>query len=262
MSQHAGMSQHVELEELAMYALESLPMVESFEIRDHLKGCSQCMDEFRAVGGDLAMYGFSAPEYSVPTGSRERFLQEIAAGPRRVPAIVPRKKPAAVVPWLGWAVAAALALFAVNLYQQTHGLRESLTAEIASHARMAEDAARAHLVADTLTDAHAMRVTLSEPALRKTPSARATYLQAKGTLLFAASNLQPLKAGKVYELWLLPADNSKPVPAGTFSPNAQGEAELVLPKVERPVAAKAFGVTIENEGGSESPTMPIVLAGS
>ena len=58
------------------------------------------------------------------------------------------------------------------------------------------------------------------------------------------------------------ADGSKPVPAGTFAPDARGEAELVLPKVERPVAAKAFGVTIENEGGSETPTMPIVLAGS
>ena len=121
------MSEHIELEDLAMYALQSLPLVESAEIRDHLRECARCLREFREVGGDLALYGFSAPEYEVPLGSRERFLKEIAAGPRRVPATLPERKSTVVsiAPWLGWAVAAGLALFSVNLYQQTHGLRQS-----------------------------------------------------------------------------------------------------------------------------------------
>ena len=261
------MSEHIELEDLAMYALQSLPTAEAAEVRDHLQTCQQCALELATVSGDLVFYGASAPEYAVPQGARERFLHAIATGPTVVPAQDPiatpkRGKLLTMAPWLGWAVAAALALFAVNLYQQSTGLRESLATEISERARLAEDAARAHLVADTLTDAHAMRVTLTVPAVKKAPSARATYVQEKGTLLFAASNLAPLKAGKVYELWLLPADNSAPVPAGTFSPDEQGEANLILPKVERAVAAKAFGVTIENQGGAETPTMPIVLAGS
>jgi anti-sigma-K factor RskA len=35
-----------------------------------------------------------------------------------------------------------------------------------------------------------------------------------------------------------------------------------MPDLPRGVAAKAFGVTIEPDGGSESPTPPIILSGS
>jgi hypothetical protein len=41
-----------------------------------------------------------------------------------------------------------------------------------------------------------------------------------------------------------------------------GTATLVLPMLPRGIAAKAFGVTIENAGGATSPTMPIVLSGA
>jgi hypothetical protein len=35
-----------------------------------------------------------------------------------------------------------------------------------------------------------------------------------------------------------------------------------MPDMPKGIEAKAFGVTIENAGGSATPTMPIVLAGS
>ena len=61
---------------------------------------------------------------------------------------------------------------------------------------------------------------------------------------------------------MIPASGAAPVPAGTFTPNAEGYASVVLPSLPSGVQAKAFGITIENAGGSETPTLPIVLSGT
>ena len=84
----------------------------------------------------------------------------------------------------------------------------------------------------------------------------------KGTLIFLASNLEPLQQTKTYELWLIPAGvGQNPIPGGTFRPDAHGNASVIMPPMPKGVEAKAFGVTVEDEGGSATPTMPIVLAG-
>jgi len=119
----------------------------------------------------------------------------------------------------------------------------------------------ARQVLDTLTDKTALRVTLTKPKTKAAPVARATYVASRGTLVFLASNLAPLSANKVYQLWLMPADQSKPVPAGTFVPDARGNASIVNTQFLQPVAAKGFSVTIEKEGGSPVPTLPLILAG-
>jgi anti-sigma-K factor RskA len=94
------------------------------------------------------------------------------------------------------------------------------------------------------------------------PQGRVTYVADKGALILLASNLEPLAAYKTYELWLIPADGRDPIPAGTFHPDTRGNASVILPPLPKGIEAKAFGVTIEDDGGSQTPTMPIVLAGS
>ncbi|MBE7181400.1 MAG: anti-sigma factor, partial [Terriglobus roseus] len=70
----------------------------------------------------------------------------------------------------------------------------------------------------------------------------------------------PLPAGKVYELWLMPSDGSAPIPAGTFTPDASGNATLIASNFQK-VAAKGFAITAEPAGGSQTPTLPILLVG-
>jgi anti-sigma-K factor RskA len=41
-----------------------------------------------------------------------------------------------------------------------------------------------------------------------------------------------------------------------------GTATVVLPPLVPGIAAKAFGVTVEKAGGSDSPTSPIILSGA
>jgi anti-sigma-K factor RskA len=122
-------------------------------------------------------------------------------------------------------------------------------------------AAHAQQLADVLNAPSAQRVTLTLAKHPADPTGHAIYLPDRGALLFEANNLQPLNPGKTYELWVIPANGTAPVPAGVFKPNASGYASVVLPQLPPGIAAKAFGVTIENDPGASTPTMPIVLAG-
>ncbi len=128
--------------------------------------------------------------------------------------------------------------------------------------QLTSDTATAQQVMETMTDPTAMRVTLTKAPATPVPQARATYIASKGTLIFLANNMQPLQPSKTYELWLIPANGSDPIPAGTFHPDQRGDASVIMPPLPKGVEAKAFGVTIENEGGAQKPTLPIIMAGA
>jgi hypothetical protein len=168
-----------------------------------------------------------------------------------------------VLPWVGWAVAAGLAVAAGNLYQQRDVMRGTLTTQASDIDHLTADAAAARQVLDTMTDSSAMRVTLTTKGVAAAlPTGRATYVASKGTLIFLASNLAPLQPAKTYELWLIPAAaDGSPIAAGTFRPDGRGNASVILPPLPKGVEAKAFGVTVEDDGGAATPTQPIILVG-
>ena len=168
-----------------------------------------------------------------------------------------------VLPWVGWAIAAGLAVTAGNLYQQRDALRNVISTQSSTMAQLTADAAAARQVFNTITDTTAKRVVLNTtPQTKPVPQGRATYVASKGALIFVANNLEPLRPEKTYELWLIPASGQAPIPAGTFHPDASGNASVILPPLPKGVEAKAFGVTIEAEGGATKPTLPIILVGA
>jgi hypothetical protein len=170
-----------------------------------------------------------------------------------------------VFPWIGWAFAAGLAIVAGSLYHEREAQRAKLSAESSQIDHLSADAAAARQLLSTITDPAAKQVTLSRtstPVAPPAPQGRATYVADKGALVFIASGLEPLETYKTYELWLIPADGRDPIPAGIFHPDSRGNASVILPPLPKGIEAKAFGVTIEDEGGSQTPTMPIILAGS
>ena len=129
-------------------------------------------------------------------------------------------------------------------------------------AMLTEQTSTARRLLETLNDPTAQRVTLTLSKQRPVPQGKATYDAARGALVFVANNLEPLEPQKTYQLWIIPANGQAPVSAGVFHPDEHGNANVLLPKLPTGLTAKAFGVTIENDGGSAGPTMPIILAGA
>ena len=200
-----------------------------------------------------------------PTRQRRGLQVEAAEDEEKASRDRPRRAPW-VLAWTGWAVAAGCSFVAGLQFHQRQQIQSSIAAQQARLDDVTKQSAHAQDALATLTAANAMQVALRSTTEVKpgTPSATAlaAYLADKGALVFIATHIEPAPAGKVYELWLLPADGRSPMPAGTFKPDAQGSASVVLPQLPRGVPAKGFGVTIENDGGSDTPTLPIVLAGT
>jgi hypothetical protein len=177
----------------------------------------------------------------------------------------PRRAPW-VLAWAGWAVAAGCSFVAGLQYHQRQQIQGTMDTQQARIDDATKQSARARDALATLTTANAMQVAMHQTADIKPGTlpvtALAAYLADKGALVFVATHMEAAPFGKTYELWLIPADGRNPMPAGTFKPDAQGSASVVMPQLPKGVPAKGFGVTLENEGGSDTPTLPIVLAGT
>ncbi|MDE1161529.1 MAG: anti-sigma factor [Acidobacteriaceae bacterium] len=170
-----------------------------------------------------------------------------------------------ILGWTGWAIAAGMAVVAGLQFRERQSALGDLAAQQVKTQSVESSLTEAQTTLDTLTDAGAMQVSLhmlvnGQPEPPK-PEGHAAYIAGKGSLVFIASHLQPIDPNKTYQLWLLPADGQNPVPAGTFRPDSRGIATVVMPEIPKGIAAKGFGVTVEEQGGSKTPTPPIILAG-
>jgi len=288
-------------EDLALFAMQLLSKDEAAEVAAYVERSSEARRELAEIQGDLALYAHTVDMHTPPAQARERLMKQVGREKKAVPIDrQPVAEAAAdsvridgaasqgrddgrvmssylsedeqpkrgfagkVLPWVGWAVAAGLGLSTGNLYRERDALRGAVAQQAGQIDHLTADAAAARQVLDVMTDSTAMRVTLTTkgapPAL---PQGKATYVANKGSLIFLASNLEPLQPAKTYELWLIPAAaGQNPIPAGTFHPDEHGNASVILPPLPKGVEAKAFGVTIEDEGGAATPTLPIILVGA
>lgn len=160
-----------------------------------------------------------------------------------------------------WVIAVALAIACSVLGYRVSSLNDALDDESRLVSNLAAKASHAQQLLELLSAPDAQRVALTATKNTPVPIARTVYLAERGALMMEANNLKPAPASKTYELWVIPASGAAPLPAGTFTPNAQGYASVVLPKLSSGVPAKSFGITIENAGGSATPTMPFILSG-
>ena len=273
---------HIPQEDLALYAMQLLDAEEIRGLQQHLAECAECARALGEVSGDLAAIALTADMHTPPDEARARLLKQVEREHKVVPIQASpaevtlagfgrkyqedqQKKRSGILvvfPYLGWAAAAAMLFVYVSQVNQRGSLQQTLDARNGEIVRLTAVADRAQQLMDVMNDASAVKVSLSKAGGKPAPMGRATYLPERGALVFVASNMEPLPPAKTYELWVIPANGTAPVPAGTFHPDAKGNANLVLPKIPVNVAAKAFGITIENEGGSQTPTLPIVMAGT
>jgi anti-sigma-K factor RskA len=115
------------------------------------------------------------------------------------------------------------------------------------------------MVRDLLHAPDAWPLTLVSRKTPPQPQIKTVYSKQQGSLLLMASNLNPLPENKIYQLWLLPADGSAPMSAGWFKPDGRGNGMMFHKMASAGINAKGFAVTIEPPGGSQTPTMPIVM---
>jgi anti-sigma-K factor RskA len=244
-------------EDLALYALGSLPAAEQAAVMEHLESCRECRDELDHLHGDMALLALSAGGPRPPQRARQRLITTVAREPRFKPA--PRRN-------LWWAIvpslaAVGLAVLVAGLWLQNGDLKRQLLSLLDLSTQQQAQLQQAKAVVETLTASDALRVTLVAAKSPPQPQGKAIYMRNRASLIFMASNLPAAPPQKAYELWLIPAKGA-PIPAGVFKPDAHGNANVINPPLPPDTEAKAFAITVEPEAGSSTPTMPIMMMGA
>ena len=213
-------NQHIDQEDLTLYALQFLTDKESAEIQQHLVECTGCDDAVALIRGDLAAFAMTADMHSPPASSRQRLMTQVARERKLVPidravfedtesplsnrlliddSSLPQRSGSKVMPWVnwaGWAAAACLTVTAADLYRDRDQLRADVARQSSRMASLSVEAEKGRALVDALTDGSALRVTLSGAPVKAVPQGRASYLPDKGSLIFTASNLEPLQPYK------------------------------------------------------------------
>jgi len=244
-------------EDLALHALGVLQGEERIALEKHLQECAACRREVEQLRGDMALMALSATGPTPPRRARQRLLEAVARDPRQTAA------PAQRGWWtfVPWVVAAALGIGLIAVWLHNSDLQRRIAGLQNQSAQQLAELQRAREVVSTLTATDAMRVTLVAAKTPLQPQGKTIYVRDRSSLIFLASNFQPLPPQKAYELWLIPTSGA-PIPAGVFKPDAHGSATVINPPLPKGVEAKAFAITVEPESGSSAPTMPIIMIGA
>jgi anti-sigma-K factor RskA len=264
-------------ESVGLYVLGALEPNERLEFERHLQTCDECTAEVRSLAGITSALPHAVPLVDPPGSLRARVVA-VTGRTRTAPpnVIALPARPARARAWVstvGWLSAAALLIVSVglgshslSLQREISGLRAevgNLTARLNQSEQRVTVATRLVALADArmavLTAPDLTQVDLQgQPPVAPRASGRAFYSRSRG-LVFTASDLPPLRAGRTYQLWLVTAQS--PVSAGLLELDAAGRVTQAFNTpvdLARPVA---IAVTDEPAGGVPAPTGDKYLVG-
>lgn len=256
-------------DDLALHALGALDGAERQALERHLDGCASCRRELELLRGDTSLLALTTAGPKPPARSRQRLMSAIAAEPR-MPVAVKATAGGQQRSWWAsfglpasrWGMAVALVAVGVGLLLQNSALQQNLASLQKQFADRGIKLEESNQIVATLLDPDSTKIELVAAGNKPQARGKAIYQRRNRNLIFFASNLPPLPAGKVYELWLFPADGGAPIGAGVFKPDTRGSATVVNPPLPEGVVAKNFVVTLEPESGShEHPRGTPVIVG-
>jgi anti-sigma-K factor RskA len=256
------------LETASLYALGALSQIEARAFEIHMREeCEACKAAYAQFEGVVQELGFSAAEAIPSPYLRDLLVGRLEKEPRnnnRVAALpenrrtidpVPVFQPRANRTFIPWAIAASLAIFSLisllawrQADQEKAGLEKSLAT-----AQSQLDQYRAESGSQSI---RLIKLEGQEPA----PDAVADiYWDTTANRWIVNANLPPPPPGKVYQLWFVTPDSQ--VSAGLIKPDQSGHGIALVPLPASIGQVAGAAITLEPEGGSAKPTLPIYALG-
>ncbi len=227
----------------AAYALNALDADERSEFEAHLASCTDCerdVADFGRVAASLAQTSTATPPSQLKSAIMSQ-LDDVRQEPPTIPSeplpapvvdLAERRRRKLSMPNLLLA-AAAVVLIAVGAVVISANRGGANFDDVVA----ASDAVVTQLEGEGGTFEVAYSAELDRVALR-------------------GENVDDLEPGLRYALWAIAGDT--PIPAGLFEPD-DGTIADVAELAD--VSAEAWGITIEPDTGSDSPTSPILFLG-
>jgi anti-sigma-K factor RskA len=271
-------------EQAALYALGALSQHEARSFEVHIReGCPVCEADLRGFDNVVGALGLGPPQTSPPTYLRDLLVARIAKegqpsfspseygsaqGPRFESGR--RSMLAAVLPWAiaaSLAVVAAASLYAWNRADDRSRSQESRIADLIlrneqTREKLEETSSkndeRARMMKALETPGSRM-IHLADPQVKTAYNGMLVWDTAHSQWIVSA-DLPSAPAGKVYQLWFVTQTAKKS--AGLMSGGRDGHWFTVADIPSGLDQISAAAITLEPEGGSEQPTMPIYSMGT
>lgn len=237
------MTSELDLHHLAAaYALDALDADERVAFEAHYHDCDVCSQDVRDFRSTLA--AVSAPSAATPpTELKARVLDQIAVTRQLSPRVVtrtltsPSRRPSLL------AAAAALLMFVAT------------SAFLVGRSSQNDDAFASKLE-QVLAEPDVQMVDLTAMANSATGHIRIAWSATSGQAAIIGGGLAAPDDDMVYELWLI--DDSGPQPVHLLDDASGGEVRRILSMAGVPLK---WGVTIEPDGGSATPTGTVLFLG-
>jgi anti-sigma-K factor RskA len=263
---------HHELRDNAgAYVLGGLDADERAAFEAHLAACDQCAAEVRALRRVTDALAQAVPARTPRPELRARVLEALSTGEAGTPAVQlsKRRTASAARSWLPLAALLVLTLgigvYAARLQTRVRDLEARLDDALVRASAADRVVAESSRVAAELQSAMAVlaapdlaRIDLAGQPPAPAAGGRALWSRARG-MIFTASNLPALPAGRVYQVWVVTAQ--APVSAGILTPDPSGETMVYFNTPPDIPAPTAIAVTLEPAGGVPAPTGAFYLVG-
>ncbi len=232
------------LDDVAVYALGTLPHDDAERVRKHLETCPECRGEYTALAPSVAAVAKSAEACTdAATGAvhaspllKARIMREVRGVPQRQ----------GTAQWPPYAVAAASLLVAVGFGWTNLSLSNRLHNEQTAHVNVPAGINEATLA--DLVNENAKRYVVPGGEI----------VRSNNRLYIAMHDMAKAPEGKVYQAWTQAKGSKGMVPGPTFAPDSRGVAILQISSDAS--ALHAIAVSIEPPGGSKAPTTsPVIL---
>ncbi len=256
---NAGCQEILEL--LDAYALGAVDKAEAAEVERHVADCVPCWEELVKSQRTAALLALSVPIRQAPRYLIGRIIaraeRERAAG---APAIAWLMRPSwrTAARLVGFAGVAALVL-AGSLQLQMSNLRGDKN-ELADQlsAASAELEQQRQIVA-VLSAEDSQKIAMEPAALRSQAESVYNWSRENASGFVVCHNFPSQAAGRVYQVWFVTDGMVEPV--ATFVPQDGGcQIPMDMSRIDwRP---EGIGISVEPEGGSDSPTRPWLLYAS
>lgn len=253
--------EYIESGILELYVFGKLSEEEKLEVLQMAADNPAIRTEIAAIEQAVINLSYSvSPNISAETYDKIR--QELLGDD---PKIIHLKSKTNWSQYMGWAASVVILLGAAFMYLQMNDtMNEKINLELDKNKSdfdkmqktivTLEDKNKAtETVLNIIRDKNNTVVTLGGQTVAPTATAKVYWNKATQTVYIDAEGLPEAPQGMVYQVWALKMNPLTPTSIGLLEKATANTSKMY--KVDNTAEAEAFGITLEPEGGSATPTM-------
>lgn len=254
-------NKYIESGILELYVYGALSESESAEVTHTLKEYPEVKVEVEEIEKALLTLSSAAAPYD-PEFLLQSLKEKLS---RRNKVIELTKKDTNWAAYIGWAASILFLIGLFTLFNENRELRQSLQALQTEKIQMETDIAEARNNAQktqellsVLRDKNILEVPLQGQPIAPDAYATAYWDKEKNITYIDAKELPSPPRGMVYQVWSLKMDPLTPSSIGLLDAFEDDENKIF--QLQNVNLSEGFGITLEPEGGSKTPTMEQLYA--